>query len=56
MNRIVILGGGVGGRLPPTSSPAGSDAGSSEARLDHGGRLDRGPRLPAGLHVHRHGR
>ena len=56
MNRILILGGGVGGTLAPTSSRAAQrriDARRGDVTLvDETGA----PRLPAGLHVHRDGR
>ena len=57
MQRILILGGGVGGTLTANllvkKLRRRIDRGEVE---DHGRRRDRPARLPAGLHVHRHGR
>ena len=57
MQRILILGGGVGGTLTANllvkKLRARIDRGEVEV---HGRRCDRPARLPAGLHVHRDGR
>ena len=57
MQRILILGGGVGGTLTANLLVKKLRAPDRSRRgRDHGRRRDRPARLPAGLHVHRDGR